>query len=124
MMRLLIILGFVITVAVNSLAGVSPHLDGEGGCSMSCCQAARRNDEQSKLSRLCCATDCKQPGSTHGTSSITPLSEARHKAPVVEHTWLNLETGSYISTSRFPKSPTTKMAGSSDRYLETGSLLI
>jgi hypothetical protein len=124
MMRRVVILIFIITVAANSVAGVSPHLDGDAGCSMACCQSAHQNDEHSSFSKLCCATDCKQPGGTQTTSASSLLSQIRHKASDVAHSFVSLETGSYASTKKFPKSPTTKMAGSSDRYLETSKLLI
>src|SRR5713226_4131962 len=67
MIRKLFILAFVVSVAGNSLAAVSPHMDGDGGCRADCCRAARHNEPQATLSKLCCLTQCNQPRETQGS---------------------------------------------------------
>src|SRR2546426_4563378 len=119
MARLLLILSFVASVGVNSLAGVNPHLDGDGGCSASCCRAAHNKGQESVASSFCCLFDCKQSGESH-SSSPSQLAARQKKdfcaAQFVFKPEVVLSTG----RARFPNSPTRNIAGSSDRYLETG----
>lgn len=124
MIKRLVILAFVVTVVGNALTGVTPHLDGEGGCSMSCCEDARQNGKTSAFSRLCCITDCGQPAG--GTSSITAASVMgpKQKPGPVIFLVTEPETDTYVRQVRFPTSPTRNLAGSSDRFLESGALLI
>ena len=74
MIRKLFILAFVVSVAGNSLAAVSPHADGEGGCAADCCRAARHNKPEATLAKLCCLTRCNQPGETQGSPATSLLS--------------------------------------------------
>ena len=68
MVKRLLILAFIIITASNSLAAVSPHIDGGGCCSMGCCEAAQSDEPVSLIARLCCKFDCNQPASTLGSS--------------------------------------------------------
>jgi|SRR5438552_16125868 len=123
MSRLLLIVGFIASVAVNSLAGVNPHLEGDGGCSASCCRAAHKKGQESVASSLCCLFDCKQSGESR-SSSMCQLAAAQKKNPFAAYFVFKPEADLLTSHPRFPHSPTRKIAGASDRYLETGSLLI
>jgi len=124
MVRLALIVTFLGTVVINSMAAVTPHPEGEGGCSLSCCQEARRNEPGSSFSKLCCALDCKQPAGTHAAASTISISELRLRG----FSLLRCDFASEVllSTRRvaFPSSPTRSIAGSTDRYLEIGTLLI
>ena len=122
MARVLLILGFIASVGVNSLAAINPHLDGDGGCSASCCRAARQKGQESVASSLCCLFDCKQSGESHSSSSAGQIAVARNSSAV--HFGLSPEAVFSTAYQRFPNSPTGNIAGSSDRYLKTGSLLI
>ena len=123
MSRLLLIVGFIASVGVNSLAGVNPHLEGEGGCAASCCQAAHKDGQESVVSRFCCLFDCKQSGESHSSLTIQ-FAAAQKKDLSATHFVFKPEAVLFTEYARFPNSPTRNIAGSSDRYLETGSLLI
>ena len=116
-------MAFLTAVTANALAAVSPHQDGEGGCSPTCCKAARENRQNANLSTLCCALDCKQPAGTHSSATNVTASAQRQRCPVA-HFVSRLETVLYNQQTRFPDSPTRAVSGSSNRYLETGALLI
>ena len=123
MIRRLLILAFLITVGANSVGAVSPHMDGDG-CAMACCKAARQTGPDSAPARLRCLVDCNQPAGT-STSSGTEITFAAQKKAGTNGFLVNApETLSYIQHARFPKSPTRFLAGCTDRYLETGTLLI
>src|SRR5947199_4444366 len=124
MLKRLLIIGFILAVAGNSLAAVSPHMEGEGGCSMTCCRAAHEGGQQTLLSRICCKFGCKQPAGNHSAPSTNLFSETRHKASPIAQFAFTPELALYIRQTRFPTSPTRSIVGSSTRFLETGSLLI
>ena len=123
MAKVLLILSFIASVGVNSLAGVNPHLDGDGGCAASCCRAAHKEGRESVVSRFCCLFDCKQSGESQSSSTIQ-IAAAQKKDSFAAYVVFNLEAVLSTAHSTFPNSPTRKIAGSSDRYLETGALLI
>ncbi len=123
MSRLLLILSFVASVGVNSLAGVNPHLEGDGGCAASCCRAARNMGQESVVSKICCLFDCKQSGESN-SASTSQMGAAQNKVFSAAHFNFKPEAIFSIGQARFPNSPIRNIAGSSDRYLETGSLLI
>jgi hypothetical protein len=120
--RNLLITMFLITVAGNSAAAVSPHLDGDGGCSADCCQAARLPGKQAAMSRLCCLMDCKQPGGTHNSSSFNPLGFEKQR-PVALSLVLVAQTAFRLSVN-VNEARTAIQSQSNDVYLKTGALLI
>lgn len=121
----LLIAAFLLAITGNALAGVSPHLDGGGGCAPSCCEAARDDGPGSYIAQVCCLTDCSQPGGTHSPTPTASIASQRQKSFSAVLFSLDPDPlASFIRYKRFPKSPTKKVAGSTDRYLETGSLLI
>jgi hypothetical protein len=91
---------------------------------MSCCEAARKDDPVSLLARLCCKFDCNQPASTHGSSSANSLTDGKQKPSLIVPSVFNCETVLYIQQIRFPNSPTRNLLGSSNLFLETGTLRI
>src|SRR2546422_5525898 len=123
MFRLLLIVGFVASVGINSLAGVNPHLEGDGGCAASCCRAARNVGQESVLSKICCLFDCKQSGESN-SASTSQFGAAQKRVFSAAHFIFKSEAFLPIGHATFPNSPTRNIAGSSDRYLETRSLLI
>src|SRR5437868_10029081 len=119
MLKRLLIFGFILAVTGNSLAAVSPHLEGDAGCSMSCCRAAHEGGQQTLLSKICCKSNCKQPAGNQSAPSTNLFSEMRHKAfPAAQFTFAS-ELALYIQQTRFPASPTRSLVGSSTRFLET-----
>jgi hypothetical protein len=122
MFRLLLILGFIVSVGVNPLAGVNPHLESDATCSTSCCRAARQKAQESVASSLCCLFDCKQSGESH--SSASQIVAPQKKDSVAARVVFKAEAGLSTTHKRFPNSPTRNIDDSSDIYLETGSLLL
>jgi hypothetical protein len=123
MVRRLLETIFLIIFAANSLAAITPHVDGEGGCSPDCCQSARENTSESFVSSLCCMLDCKQSSETNQTATRVAGAPPKDHLFTVHFTF-NREDFSYLSRARFPSSPSRNIAGSTDRYLETSTLLI
>jgi hypothetical protein len=124
MLKRCLITVFVVVAAINSLAAVSPHLDGEGGCSVNCCQSARGESPASVLESLCCKLVCNQPASVPGSSATNLTPADRQKTFFQAQSSLQPEAILYIRQVRFPSSPTQSIAGSSDRFLQSGSLRI
>ena len=123
MAKLLLILSFMASVGVNSLAGVNPHLEGDGGCSASCCRAALNKGQESVAFSLCCLFDCKQSGESHSTST-SQIAPAQKKHFAIAHFAFSSAAIGSAKDTRFSNAPTRNTFGSSDRYLEIGSLLI
>src|SRR5437588_8263727 len=67
MIRRLFIVIFVLSVACNALAAVSPHLEGDGACSTRCCRAARGRGANGAAAKLCCLTRCDQSAENQGS---------------------------------------------------------
>jgi len=114
---------FLTVFTANSLAAITPHTDGEGGCSPDCCQSARDNIPESFVSSLCCMLDCKQSSETSPTTTSATGAPQKYDLLTLQFTF-NQEDFSYISQARFPSSPSRNIAGSTSRYLETSTLLI
>ena len=121
--RLLLIIGFVASVGVNSLAAVNPHLEGDGGCSTVCCRAAHKQRQESTASRFCCLIGCKQSSESHA-SSTTQIAPAKKKDFAIASAFFKPEATESARHSTILNSPSRTIFGSSDRYLEIGSLLI
>src|ERR1700724_715788 len=104
MRKQLLILAFIVTLTGNALAGESPHLDGDGGCSMACCKAAHSTNSGSLLSKLCCKLDCKQPAGTQASSATTSFTDLQQRASSGDASVLRPEVLLYIRQVRFPDS--------------------
>ena len=114
---------FIAVTAGNSLAAVSPHLEGDTGCTMDCCQKGQMPEPESTGSAICCKVDCEQPAGIPATppnSSTTTPHDRVYDVRAVSMT----ETVFYFQRTRFPSSPTRNLAGSSNRFLEIGTFLI
>src|SRR5215813_14579799 len=120
MLRLLLNICFIASVAGNSLAGVNPHFDGDSGCSSSCCRAARTKATESVAASLCCLVDCNQPGESN-SSSIKGIVSTRGKNPSALSI-VRPESSCSSVCVRFTNSPVTHLVCSTDRYLQTCSL--
>jgi hypothetical protein len=122
MIRRLLILAFVLAVAGNSLAAVAPVVDGDGGCG-GCCKAAHRNEPRVSPSKLCCLTECSQPGETQPTSPRGVLgSERNYKADAAVA--VSLAAPLSGQSSRVLHSPARSIVQTTHIYLRTGTLLI
>ncbi len=123
MIKRFLVTVFLVVFTANSLAAITPHTDGEGGCSPDCCQSARENTSETFVSSLCCMLDCKQSSETSPTTTLVAGAPKKHNPSTIQFTF-NQEGFSYLSQTRFPSSPSRNIAGSTDRYLETSTLLI
>lgn len=122
MIRRLLILAFTLSVAGNSLAGVAPVVEGDGGCG-GCCSAARRNEPRVSPSKLCCLTECNQPGETQQSATPRVLRTERDNkssSPVA----VGLAAAHSIQPSGFLHSAARSVVQSTHIYLRTGTLLI
>jgi hypothetical protein len=124
MIKKLLILAFIIAVAANALAARSPHIDGDGGCSLSCCQAARETSNELSLSGLCCVMDCKQPAGTNATSPANSIASTRFAYGFATHLAFRTEAATQTRSIKLSHLPARKLAGSYPLYIEIGSLLI
>lgn len=118
----LLILAFLVSVAGDALAAVVPHMDGDGGCSAECCQAARQNRRDANLSKLRCIVDCNQPGETSSPSPVARIMAQRHGDASAGFSVLKVEAAPSLHSISY--SQNYLPAASADIYLRTGTLLI
>jgi len=125
--RLLIIL-FLLAVTGNSLAAFPPHRDGEGGCGVECCEAARyatgQDESVATISGICCITECQQSAETTTSAGALNNPKPQSLSGPAGFLFSTPDQDSDLQHARFPVSPTRFLHGSSSRYLDTGSLLI
>lgn len=122
MIRKLLIVAFVVSVAGNSLAAVAPVVEGDGGCG-GCCSAARLNQPRVSPSKLCCLTDCNQSGETQQPAPPSLLRIERNDkcgSPGV----VVLAADHSLRASGLLHSPARSVVESTHIYLRTGTLLI
>ncbi|HXG93977.1 MAG TPA: hypothetical protein VNN73_16655 [Blastocatellia bacterium] len=124
MNRSLIILAFIIAVAVNSLAAVTPHMDGDGGCSAACCQAARQHGPGANFSKLRCLIDCSQPGSAESPSPAYAVINDQNKKASAALFAFRVEVALLFQSSNAARSMMPIKTATTDVYLKTGALLI
>jgi hypothetical protein len=124
MAKWLLTILFLVATAGNSLAAVSPHLEGDAGCEMRCCYKAHQAGPQSLPAKFCCKLQCEQPASVPATTTTVATTPTQDRAPAA--VWLVRvpELAHYLKQARFPHSPTHSINGSSSRFLETGAFLI
>jgi|SRR5438270_6309167 len=124
MARWLLITLFLVVTTGNSLAAVSPHLEGDAGCAMSCCHQAHQAGPQSLPSKICCTLECEQPAGIPASATIAVNSSTQDRGPADVWFVRIPAAAHYLQQARFPHSPTRRLDGSSTRFLETGALLI
>ena len=124
MSRRLSVLALLLVFGSGSISASSFHVDGEGGCAMSCCKAAREGGTRSLLPQICCKLECKQPGGTQTSTATDQFSRSGRSLTPVSNFNANLQTALYLSQTHFPHSLSARAARSSRRFLETGALLI
>lgn len=124
MTKWLLTILFLVATIGNSLVAVAPHLDGDGGCEMSCCQKAHQAGPQSLPAKICCKLQCEQPASVPGSITTVAITSTQDRAAA--DVWLVRvpEVAHYLKQARFPYSPTRRIDGSTSRFLETGAFLI
>lgn len=121
MIRRLLGFVFVLCLAGNSLAYVA--LAGDDECGALCCRSAKQNRPSVRPSRVCCYSECDQPGETQPTS---PKS-----LPGLERIY-KIDASLAVSqvnplarqASRLLLSPGRSTVPSGHIYLKTGTLLI
>jgi hypothetical protein len=122
MMRKLLIVVFVMSVAANAIAAVAPVVEGDSACG-GCCSAARRNEPRVSPAKLCCLTDCGQPGESQRStppSLIKTEREDKSASPAASV----LPTAHAIQAAGFLYSPARAIVQSTHIYFRTGALLI
>jgi hypothetical protein len=122
MIRTLLILAFMLSVAGNSLAAVAPVVEGDGGCG-GCCSASRLNQPSVSPSKLCCLADCNQSGETQQPAPPSLLRTERDNksiSPVA----VVLAAAHSVPPSGFLHSLAGSVVQSTHIYLKTGALLI
>jgi hypothetical protein len=121
--RRLSILAFLLLFGSGFISGGSPHLEGEGGCTMQCCKAAHDSDHGSLLPKLCCKLECKQPASTQTSNPSSQFFTAARSLPAVSFSdaWRHAFC---LNQARFSHSLTRNVQESSCKFLKTGALLI
>ncbi|HYP29019.1 MAG TPA: hypothetical protein VE262_20075 [Blastocatellia bacterium] len=124
----LLLLVFIIVVACNSFAAVTPHADGEGGCSTACCRNAREGNSTSAVSRLRCLMNCEQPAGHQAASPANAFSSERQKerapASVMFATGPALGRAFSLAHSGARRETFAPARAPVSLYLQTGSLLI
>src|SRR5947208_1561424 len=81
MVKWLLTVLFLVVTTGNSLAAVSPHLEGDAGCAMSCCHEAHQAGPQSLASKICCTLECEQPAGIPAFATITATTSTQDRAP-------------------------------------------
>jgi hypothetical protein len=122
MTRRLITIAFLVAVAGNALAAVSPHLDGEGDCSARCCELARKRSSNAGPT-LSCAINCGQPAGVPAQSSTSSFISSRNERLTLLPAFRSeLITIRSIWSAR--EGSARHIYTSVPIYLETGTLLI
>lgn len=121
-MRKLLIVTFLATVSVNAV-GAAPHLEAQA-CAMKCCDKLRKLSDDNQPARLRCVTSCDEPVGANPTRISAPTLAPQKHASTTHGRIYRYRAVSYIERIKFPTSPTRFIAGSTDRYLEIGALLI
>ena len=123
MIRRVFILVFLFSVACNALAAVSPHMEGDGGCSADCCRAARHNGPQKASAKLCCLTQCNQAAEIQGSLPTSFFGSGQDgKGPLL--TVVVLDATYSVPSSELASSPVHCLVRPTHIYLSTGALLI
>jgi len=123
MISRVLILTFLLTVGADSLAAVTPHVDGEG-CAAGCCQAARLNRRGAGPSKLRCLVDCNQSGAANTSPSSVQFIEQRYRKIAADHPSVGIESATKTSLASAFRSERNITNNSTNIYLRTGTLLI
>src|SRR5262249_20663949 len=113
----------LLSLSATSLAGAVPQLQNDDGCSSRCCRAAKKKTRLSARTGLCCLVDCGR--SAEPESYFTPNLQTAQGNRDSDRSvrLLNARSrSSLLVTTCGARSYSER--SSSDRYLETGSLLI
>ena len=124
MIRKLFILGFVLSVAGNSLGAVLPCIEGGGGCSAKCCQAVRQNRRGANMSKLRCIVDCNQSRTTNLPSLAGSVVAQRHGKADACLSALRVAAATSLGLPIALRSKNSLTTCSISVYLRTRTLLI
>lgn len=126
MIRKLLIIAFVLSVAANSLAGVLPYITGDGNCETNCCRAHRVGESRATVSKpaaLRCLLQCEHPAENQGVPE-SPVLRTERDSKVVAHSAPALQAGCSTVNARLSDSTIRITFESTHIYLKTGTLLI
>jgi hypothetical protein len=122
MIRNLLIVVFVVSVAVNSLSAVLPVLEGDAACN-GCCSAARRSDPRVSPSKVRCLRECNQRGDSQQAQPPSLIKIERDDKGISTGVIVSAFTLTMQPSTR-GKSPVRSVVQSTHIYLRTGTLLI
>lgn len=126
MIRKLLIIAFVLSVASNSLAGALPYITGDGNCDANCCRAHRMGESRAKVSKsaaLRCLLQCEHPAENQGVPE-SPVLRTERDSKIVAHATPSLQALCSTVNARLSHSTTRITFASTHIYLTTGTLLI
>ena len=126
MIRKVLVIAFVFSVATNSIAGVLPYIAGDVECEGNCCRIVQRSEfstNQSNLTGLRCLMQCEHPSENQGLPESPVLQTERDSKGVAQVATAIRPVYATLNTR-----PSHSIAGialaSTHIYLKTGTLLI
>ena len=122
MIRKVLIIAFVLSVASNSLAGVLPYITGDSECEANCCRAESRASVF-KLPGLRCLMQCEHATENQGVPE-SPLVRTERYSKVVALVAPGMQAGYPTLNARTLRSASRTALTSTHIYLKTGTLLI
>ena len=126
MIRKVLIIAFVLSVAANSLAGVLPYITGDGNCEANCCRAHRLSESRARVYKraaLRCLLQCEHPAENQGVPE-SPVLRTERDSKIVAHAALSLQALCSTVNTSLSYSTTRITFASTHIYLKTGTLLI
>ncbi|HXU38949.1 MAG TPA: hypothetical protein VN937_21525 [Blastocatellia bacterium] len=126
MIRKVLIIAFVLSVATNSLAGVLPYITGDGNCEANCCRVHRMGESRARVSgraALRCLTQCEHPAENQGVPE-SPVLRTERDSKAVAHAAPPVQSVCSTVNARLSHSTTRINFESTHIYLKTGTLLI
>jgi hypothetical protein len=123
MIRKVLIIAFVLSVASNSLAGVLPYIAGDGDCEGKCCRIVRGSESRANQNRLRCLMQCERPAENQGVPE-SPLVRTERYSKIVALVAPGVHAGYSTLNARTLRSTSRTALTSTRIYLKTGTLLI
>lgn len=126
MIRKVLIIAFVLSVAANSLAGVLPYITGDGNCDANCCRVHRVGESRARVSKraaLRCLLQCEHPAENQGVPE-SPVLRTGRDSKVVAHAAPPVQAVCSTVNARLSRSTTRITFESIHIYLKTGTFLI
>jgi len=123
MIRKVLVIVFVLSVASSSPAGVLSYIAGDGECEGNCCRIVRRSEFRANQSRLRCLMQCEHPAENRGLPE-SPVLRTKSNGKLVAQVAPQIQTICSTLKTRSPHSLARSASASTHIYLKTGTLLI